>query len=219
EKQCQKDFANINGTWSALDCIVYTSTMKADISFKIFNHFDAVIGIICDCPYYIISLYNNKKTDIFKEPNHDLIHAELSVLRSKDLSTTIKGHREWSKIADCYTLNLSSAIETYIEVKYQRCLSAKYFSMILCSLIASTDATLELISAEDTEKVNRNKISHTIKNIEKKIKSLDAESIANALDISTNKAKILKQNPEYFFVNNMTLQYHYLWRTYASGDI
>ncbi|CAG8855449.1 23350_t:CDS:1, partial [Gigaspora margarita] len=187
-KQRQDDFANIDATWSALDCVIYTSTVEAGISFEISGYFDAVIGItniatpvhveafaqmlfrIRDCPLRIVSLYHNKKFDIFKEPCRELIRAELSALRPGDLPTIIKGQRVWDKIADCYALNLSPAVETYIEVEYQRRLSAKYFPEILCSLIASTGATLELISVEDTEKVNRNKISHTIKNTEKKIK-------------------------------------------------
>ncbi|CAG8840602.1 14766_t:CDS:2, partial [Gigaspora margarita] len=237
KKQRQDDFADINATWSGLDCVVYTSTVEAGISFEISNHFDTVIGIsnintevyaeafaqmfyrVRDCPYHIISLYNSKKTSIFKEPNRDLIHAELSALRPRDLPTAIKGYREWNKIADCYTLDSSPAVETYIEVEYQRRLSAKYFPGILCSLIASTGATLELISAEDAEKVNRNKVSHTIKNIKKTIKCEDVESIANAPDITPYEAEILKQNPIRSFTNNMTLQQHYLWKVYASGDI
>ncbi|CAG8493431.1 14075_t:CDS:10, partial [Cetraspora pellucida] len=168
-KQQQNDFVNINATWSSLDCIVYTSIIEAGISFKISNHFDAVIGI------------SNINTRVHAEAFAQMFY------------------------------------QTYIEIEYQKRLLAKYFSEILCSLIASTRATLELILAKDTEKVNRNKISHTIKNIEKQIKNLDAESIANALDISSNEAEILKQNPKCSFANNMTLQHHYLWRTYALG--
>src|SRR6185369_9083808 len=57
-----------------------------------------------DCPYRIVSLYNSKThSEIFKEPNRDLIRAELSALRPGDLPTAIKGCREWNKIADCYT--------------------------------------------------------------------------------------------------------------------
>jgi len=188
-KQRQDDFADINATWSGLYCVIYTSTVEAGISFEISNHFDAVIGIsnintgvhaeafaqmfyrVRDCPYRIISLYNSKKTGIFKEPNRDLIRAELSALRPGDLPTAIKGHREWNKINDCYTLDSSPAVETYIEVEYQRRLSAKYFPEILCSLIASTGATLELILADDTEKVNRNEISHTIRILRKILKA------------------------------------------------
>ncbi|CAG8718658.1 895_t:CDS:2, partial [Gigaspora rosea] len=236
-KQRQEDFADINATWSGLDCVVYTSTVEASISFEISNHFDSVIGIsnintgvhaeafaqmfyrVRDCPHHTISLYNSKKNGIFKEPNRDLICAELSALRPGDLPTAIKGHREWDKIADCYIIDSSPAVETYIEFEYQKCLSAKYFPEILCSLIASTGATLELISAEDTEKVKRNVISHTIKNTEKKIKGEDAESIANAPDITPDEAEIIKQNPIRSFTDNIALQRHYLWKTYASGDI
>ncbi|RHZ85690.1 hypothetical protein Glove_62g21 [Diversispora epigaea] len=55
-----------------------------------------------DCPFCVISLYNSKKTGIFKDPNRDLIRAELSALRPGDLPTAIKGHREWNKINDFY---------------------------------------------------------------------------------------------------------------------
>jgi len=43
--QRQEDFTNINATWSSLDCIIYTSTVEANISFEIPNHFDTIIGI------------------------------------------------------------------------------------------------------------------------------------------------------------------------------
>ncbi|CAG8533025.1 6148_t:CDS:2 [Cetraspora pellucida] len=175
-KQCQDDFANIDATWSALDCVIYTSTVEANISFEIFDYFDTVIGItniatsvyvevfaqmlfrICDCPLCIVLFYHSKKFDIFKEPCWELIQAELSALRPGNLPTIIKGQH--------------------------RHLLAKYFPEILCSLIASTGVTLELILVKDTEKVNRKKISHTIKNIKEKIKGADAESIVNAPDIS-----------------------------------
>ena len=44
-KQRQEDFADINATWSGLDCVIYTSTVEAGISFEIPNHFDAIIAI------------------------------------------------------------------------------------------------------------------------------------------------------------------------------
>ena len=108
--QRQEDFTNINATWSSLDCVIYTSTVEAGISFEIPNHFDAIIGIsniktgvhveafaqmlyrIRDCPQCIISLYNSQKSsEIFQEPNRSLIRAELSALRPIDLPTAIKG--------------------------------------------------------------------------------------------------------------------------------
>ncbi|CAI2198556.1 6020_t:CDS:2, partial [Funneliformis geosporum] len=148
------------------------------ISFEIPNHFDAIIGI------------SNIKTgsfEIFQEPNRNLILAGLSALRPIDLPTAVKGHRKWDKIADCYAFDASSAVETYIEAEYQRRLSAKYFPEILCSLVSSTGASLEIISAEDTI-ANRKIVSNIIKTIEENIKYSDAELIANAPDIIPDDA-------------------------------
>ncbi|CAI2190577.1 11467_t:CDS:2, partial [Funneliformis geosporum] len=169
--QRQEDFTNINATWSSLDCVIYTSTVEAGISFEIPNHFDAIIGI------------SNIKTG----PNRNLILAGLSALRPIDLPTAVKGHRKWDKIADCYAFDASSAVETYIEAEYQRRLSAKYFPEILCSLVSSTGASLEIISAEDTI-ANRKIVSNIIKTIEENIKYSDAELIANAPDIIPDDA-------------------------------
>src|SRR3989440_7261981 len=44
-KQRQKDFSDINVTWSKLDCIAYTNTVEAGISFEVTGHFDIVIAI------------------------------------------------------------------------------------------------------------------------------------------------------------------------------
>ncbi|CAG8716318.1 2802_t:CDS:1, partial [Scutellospora calospora] len=44
-KQRQKDFSNINNAWGELDCIAYTNTVEARISFKVTSHFDIVIAI------------------------------------------------------------------------------------------------------------------------------------------------------------------------------
>ncbi|CAJ0830229.1 8848_t:CDS:2 [Entrophospora sp. SA101] len=239
-KQRQEDFVDINATWSGLDCVIYTSTVEAGISFEIPNHFDAIIAIsnintgvhveafaqmlyrVRDCPSRIVSLYHSKKpSEIFKEPNRDLIRAELSALRPRDLPTVIKGRREWDKIADCYTLDSSPTVETYIEVEYQRRLSAKYFPEILCSLIASTGASLDLVSVENSNlaKADRVNVSNDIKGTAKKIEVAEAELIANSTDIDPSEAELLKQIPTRSFTDNMILQRHYLWKIYASGDI
>ncbi|CAI2187811.1 17946_t:CDS:2, partial [Funneliformis geosporum] len=44
-KQRKKDFSDINTAWGELDCVAYTSTVEAGISFEKTDHFDAVIGI------------------------------------------------------------------------------------------------------------------------------------------------------------------------------
>ncbi|CAG8835705.1 11158_t:CDS:2, partial [Gigaspora margarita] len=186
-KQRQDDFADINATWSGLDCVIYTSTVEAGISFEIPNHFDAIIAIsnintgvhveaftqmlyrVRDCLYRIISLYNSKKPGIFKEPNRNLIRTELSALRPRDLPIAVKGHREWYKIANCYALDSSLVVETYIE----------------------------LITIEETSlaKVTHVEVSNTIKKVAKKIEVADAELIANSPNISSDDAEIIKQIP------------------------
>jgi len=204
--------------------VIYTSTVEADISFKIPNHFDTIIGIsnikigvhveifaqmfyrIWDCPQCIISLYNSQKSsEIFQESNHSLIYAELSALRPIDLPTAIKGHQKWDKIADCYALDVSPAVKTYIEAEYQRRLSAKYFSEILCGLVFSTGASLEIISTESTI-ADRKIVSNIIKAVEENIKGSDAELIVNASDIISDDAEVLKQIPTHSFTDNMILQ-------------
>ena len=44
-KQRQKDFSDINVAWSKLDCIAYTNTVEAEISFEVTGHFNIVIAI------------------------------------------------------------------------------------------------------------------------------------------------------------------------------
>ncbi|RIA81090.1 hypothetical protein C1645_837555 [Glomus cerebriforme] len=67
---------------------------------------------IRDCPQRIISLYNSQKTsEIFQEPNHSLIRAELSALRPIDLPTAVKGHREWIKLLIVMLLITGASLE------------------------------------------------------------------------------------------------------------
>ncbi|GES83482.1 hypothetical protein GLOIN_2v1770212 [Rhizophagus clarus] len=86
--QRQEDFTNINATWSSLDCVIYTSTVEAGISFKIPNHFDTIIGIS--------NIKTGKSSEIFQEPNRSLIHAELFALRLIDLPTAAEYQKRLS---------------------------------------------------------------------------------------------------------------------------
>jgi hypothetical protein len=45
ENNEKKDFLDINTAWGELDCVAYTNTVEAGISFEKPNHFDIVIGI------------------------------------------------------------------------------------------------------------------------------------------------------------------------------
>src|SRR5256714_10576460 len=44
-KQRQKDFSDINVAWSELDCVAYTNTVEAGISFEVTGHIDIAIAI------------------------------------------------------------------------------------------------------------------------------------------------------------------------------
>ncbi|CAI2187093.1 13768_t:CDS:2 [Funneliformis geosporum] len=81
----------------ALDCIAYTNTIEAGISFEVTGHFDIVIAIINivtpvhvetltqmlyrihDYPYCIISIFYQKNSnELFCLPGHENIQAELA---------------------------------------------------------------------------------------------------------------------------------------------
>jgi len=96
-KQRQKDFSDINVAWSKLDCIAYTNTVEAGISFEVTGHFDIVIAItniatpvhvealaqmlyrIHDCPRRIVSIFYQKNSnELFRPPGRENIRAELA---------------------------------------------------------------------------------------------------------------------------------------------
>ncbi len=112
-KQRQKDFSNINDTWDELNCVAYTNTMEAGISFEITGHFDIVIAItniatpvhvealaqmlyqIRDSPRRIVSLFYQKNSnELFRLSGHENIWAELESTQPNNLPTAIKGYRE-----------------------------------------------------------------------------------------------------------------------------
>ena len=145
-KQRKRDFSDINTAWDELDCVAYTSTVEASISFEKTDHFDAVIGItnivtpvnveafvqmmfrIRDCKRRILSLYYQKNfSDLFRPPGHKNIRTELESARPNDLPTAIKGHREWDKNIISYKLDQSPAVISFLEVEHRKCLSARNF--------------------------------------------------------------------------------------------
>ena len=90
---------------------------------------------IRDCPQHIISLYNSQKSsEIFQEPNRSLIRAELSALRPIDLPITVKGYREWNKIANCYALDVSPVSKHILRLNirdaYQQSTFLKFFAVL-----------------------------------------------------------------------------------------
>ncbi|CAG8845521.1 14968_t:CDS:2, partial [Gigaspora margarita] len=145
-KQRQKDFFNINIAWGELDCVAYTNTVEAGISFEITGHFDVVIAITNIATPVHIEAFAQMLYRIRREN----IRAELESARPNNLPTAIKGHREWNNNTISYKVNSSPAVITFIEVEHQKHLSAKYFIEKLCSLIASTGASLQLIKMDES---------------------------------------------------------------------
>src|SRR2546429_5688867 len=160
-KQCQRDFSDINVTWGELDCVAYTNTVEARISFEVIDHFDIIIAIINittsvhvealaqmlyrihDCSRHIVFLFYQKNSnELFCPPGRKNIQAELTSAQPNNLLTAIKGYREWNNNTISYKVDESLVVITFIEVKHQKCLSARYFIEKLCSLIASIDTSL-----------------------------------------------------------------------------
>jgi hypothetical protein len=138
-KQRQKDFSNINDAWGELNCVAYTNTVEASISFEITGHFDIVITItniatpvhvealaqmlyrIRDSPCCVVSLFYQKNSnELFRLPGCENIRAELANARPNNLPTAIKGHREWNNNTISYKVDESPAVITFIEVEHQK---------------------------------------------------------------------------------------------------
>ena len=104
---------------------------------------------IRDCPRHIVSVFYQKNSnELFHPPGRKNIRAELESAQPNNLPIAIKGHREWDNNAISYKINESPAVITFIVVEHQKRLSARYFIKKLCSLIASTSATLQLIKMD-----------------------------------------------------------------------
>src|SRR5436190_12919481 len=151
-KQRQKDFSNIDVAWGELDCIAYTNTVEAGISFEVTGHFDIVIAItnivtsvhvkaltqmlyqIRDYSRRIVSIFYQKNSnELFRPPGRENIRAELASAQPNNLPTAIKGHREWNSNTISYKIDKSPAVITFVKVEHQKCLFARYFIEKLCS--------------------------------------------------------------------------------------
>ncbi|CAI2178894.1 3095_t:CDS:2, partial [Funneliformis geosporum] len=92
-----------------LDCVAYTSTVEAGISFEKIDHFDAVIGITnivtpVNVEAFIQIMFQIR--DCYKN-----IRAELKNARSNDLPTAIRGHRESSTDASFQLIKIDKSQE------------------------------------------------------------------------------------------------------------
>ncbi|PKY12571.1 hypothetical protein RhiirB3_378570 [Rhizophagus irregularis] len=102
--------------------------------------------------YIIDNRYQPRKNsnELFYPPGRENIRVELTSTRpNNNLLPAIKGHREWNNNTISYKVDESPAVITFIEVEHQKRLSARYFIEKLCSLIASTGASLQLIKMDE----------------------------------------------------------------------
>ncbi|GET03051.1 hypothetical protein GLOIN_2v1842826 [Rhizophagus clarus] len=199
--------------YGELDCIAYTNTVEAGISFEVTDHFDIVIAItnittpvhvealaqmlyqIRDCSRRIVSLFYQKNSnELFCPPGHENIWAELTSAWPNNLPTAIKGHYDWNNNTISYKVDESLAVITFIEVEHQKHLSARYFIEKLCSLIASTGAFLQLIKIDESQGVigNRKRIRNEVRVEALVIKETDYNAVATSWNLSLEEAEVLK---------------------------
>ncbi|CAI2186625.1 9108_t:CDS:2, partial [Funneliformis geosporum] len=235
-KQRQIDFSNINVAWSKLDCIAYTNTVEAGISFEVTGHFDIVIAItnittpvhvealaqmlyrIRDCSRRIVSIFYQKNSnDLFRPLGHENIRAELANARPNNLPTSIKDHCEWNSNTVSYKINESPAVITFIEVEHQKHLSARYFIEKLCSLVASTGASLQLIKMDESRGVigNCKKVCNGIRVEALVIKETDFNAVATFRNLDPEEAENLKFDQERSILDTIAFKCFYIQNIYA----
>ncbi|GBC12170.2 hypothetical protein GLOIN_2v1842826 [Rhizophagus irregularis DAOM 181602=DAOM 197198] len=235
-KQRQKDFSNIDVAWGELDCVAYTNTVEAGISFEVTGHFDIVIAItnittpvhvealaqmlyrIRDCPCRIVSVFYQKNSnELFRPPGRENIRAELESARPNNLPTSIKGHCEWDSNAVSYKIDESPAVITFVEVEHQKRLSARYFIEKLCSLIASTGASLQLIKMDESRGVigNRKKVRNEVRVEALVIKETDFDAVATSRNLDPEEAENLKFDQERSIPDTMALKRFYMRNIYG----
>ncbi|GES92568.1 hypothetical protein GLOIN_2v1770212 [Rhizophagus clarus] len=100
---------------SELDCVAYTNTVEAEISFEVTGHFDIVIAITnITTPVHVEALAQM----LYRI--RDCSRPELESAQPNNLPVAIKGHREWNNSTISYKVDESPAVVTFIEVEHQK---------------------------------------------------------------------------------------------------
>ncbi|CAI2182811.1 15197_t:CDS:2 [Funneliformis geosporum] len=184
EKQRQKDFFDIN----------------------VIGHFDIVIAIT-----NIATPVHKNSNELFRPPGCENIRAELANARPNNLPTSIKGHCEWDSNAISYKIDESPAVITFIEVEHHKRLFARYFIEKLCSLIASTGASLQLIKMDESREVigNRKKVRNEVRVETLVIKETDFDAVATSRNLDPEEAENLKFDQERSIPDTMAQTFLY----------
>src|SRR6266511_622716 len=149
------------------------------------------------------------------------IRAELASARPNNLPTAIKEHREWNNNTISYKVDESSAVITFIEVEHQKRLSARYFIEKLCSLIASTGASLQLIKMNESRGVigNRKKVRNEVRVEALVIKEMDFNAVVTSWNLDPEEAENLKFDQECSISDTMALKRFYMRNIYGGKDV
>ncbi|RIA89294.1 hypothetical protein C1645_825059 [Glomus cerebriforme] len=105
-KKASKLSKTNNSSIKALNCIAYTNTVKAEISFEVTGHFDIIIAI------------TNITTPVHVETLAQMLYR---------IHDSIKSYHKWDNNAISYKIDKFPAVIIFIEVEHQKCLSARYF--------------------------------------------------------------------------------------------
>ncbi|GES72985.1 hypothetical protein GLOIN_2v1790944 [Rhizophagus clarus] len=194
-KQKQKDFSNIDVAWDELDCVAYTNTVEAGISFEVTGHFDIIIAI------------TNIATPVHVEAFAQMLY------QIRDCPCRIISDSN----AISYKIDESPAVITFVEVEYQKRLSARYFIEKLCNLIASTDASLQLIKMDESQGVigNRKKVRNEVRDEALVIKKTDFDAVTTSQNLDSEEAKNLKFDQERSIPDTMALKCFYMRNIYG----
>ncbi|GBB86379.1 hypothetical protein RclHR1_12800011 [Rhizophagus clarus] len=187
-KQRQKNFSNINVAWSELDCVAYINTVEAGISFEVTGHFDIVIAI------------TNIATPVHVEALAQMLYR----IRRENIRAELE-------------IDEFLTVVTFIEIKHQKRLSARYFIEKLCSLIASTGASLQLIKVDESQGVigNRKKVCNEVRVEALVIKKTDFNAVATSRNLDSEKAEVLKFDQEHSIADTMALKRFYMQNLYC----
>ncbi len=180
--------------------------------------FFQILYTVRDCPYHIVFLFYQKNSnELFRPPGRENIRAEFASAQPNNLPIAIKEHHEWNNNTISYKVDESLAIITFIEVKHQKRLSARYFIEKLCNLIASTDASLQLIKMDKSRGVigNRKKVRNKIRVEALVIKNTDFNAVATSQNLSPEEAEVLKFDQERSIADTMALKHFYMWNLYC----
>ncbi len=108
-------------------------------------------------------------------------------------------------------------IITFIKVEHQKCLSARYFIEKLCSLIANTGTSLQLIKMDESWGIigNHKRVCNEIRVEVLVIKNTDFNAIATSQNLSPKEAEVLKFDQERSIANTMALKCFYIRNLYC----